>query len=397
MSDDSYYDELGVTPQASRDELKAAYQERISELEAARDKKGVTDAQLQGNREQVARVRSAWNVLADPFQRSRYDERVGAASTNGDASGRDGSDDGDGDDAGDDDGVSSERPEVQLTGWRRLMAPAPPKKRAAAAGNGKAPPPSRPLKQPTVPLPPGMRLADSRSRGMALLFDFAVVLVIYWVVLLVVPGVINSEYKTKVDQINHLNTLHDAQSSIDDANSSLADANKAISKAQDSGKSADLNSAQSDKASAEKDLKSAQSDFNKAAKDVQKDGVEVKHNADAIQKQADKLGDDIRGAQYGSYLVVLVLAMLYLVPATVITGRTFGMRSRRIRIVRVDGSPVGWYGAFTRFFLPIIVALAIPTIGPLLGLGMVLWGYRDANGQGIHDKLARTIVVANAE
>jgi uncharacterized RDD family membrane protein YckC len=85
------------------------------------------------------------------------------------------------------------------------------------------------------------------------------------------------------------------------------------------------------------------------------------------------------------------------VPATVITGRTFGMRSRRIRIVRVDGSPVGWYGAFTRFFLPIIVALAIPTIGPLLGLGMVLWGYRDANGQGIHDKLARTIVVANAE
>ena len=392
MSDDSYYDELGVTPQASRDELKAAYQERISELEAARDKKGVSDAQLQGNREQVARVRAAWNVLADPFQRSRYDERIDSASTNGDASNGDGIDD----DVEDDDGAAGE-PGVQLTGWRKLMAPAPPKKPAARAGNGKPPPPQRPVKEPTIPIPPGMRLADSRSRGMALLFDFAVVLVIYWVVLLVVPGVINSEYKTKVDQINHLNTLHDAQSSIDDANSSLADANKAISKAQDSGKSGDLKSAQSDKASAEKDLKSAQSDFNKAAKDVQKDGVAVKHNADAIQKQADKLGNDIRGAQYGSYLVVLVLALLYLVPATVITGRTLGMRSRRIRIVRVDGSPVGWYGAFVRFFLPIIVALAIPTIGPLLGLGMVLWGYRDANGQGIHDKLARTIVVANAE
>ena len=62
-----------------------------------------------------------------------------------------------------------------------------------------------------------MRLADSRSRGMALLFDFAVVLVIYWVVLLVVPGVINSEYQTKVDSINHLNSLHDAQGNIDDA------------------------------------------------------------------------------------------------------------------------------------------------------------------------------------
>ena len=52
---------------------------------------------------------------------------------------------------------------------------------------------------------------------MALLFDFAVVLVIYWVVLLVVPGIINSDYQTKVDQIDHLNSLHDAQNDIDDA------------------------------------------------------------------------------------------------------------------------------------------------------------------------------------
>ena len=29
-------------------------------------------------------MRAAWNVLADPFQRSRYDERIGTASTNGD-------------------------------------------------------------------------------------------------------------------------------------------------------------------------------------------------------------------------------------------------------------------------------------------------------------------------
>jgi uncharacterized RDD family membrane protein YckC len=393
MTDDTYYDELGVTPQASRDELKAAYQERISELEAARDKKGVSAAQLQGNREQVARVRAAWNVLADPFQRSRYDERIDLASTNGDVSNGDGTDD---DDDLDDDGAAGEG-EVQLTGWRKLMAPAPPKKPAARAGNGKPPPPGRPVKEPTIPIPAGMRLADSRSRGMALLFDFAVVLVIYWVVLLVVPGVINSDYKSKVDSINHLNSLHDAQSDIDDAQSSINDADKAISKAENSGNNGDLKSAQSDKDSAQKDLKSAQSDFNDAAKDVQKDGLPVKHNADAIQKQADKLGDDIRGAQYGSYLVVLVLAMLYLVPATVLTGRTLGMRGRKLRIVRVDGSPVGWYGAFVRFFLPVIVALAIPTIGPLLGLGMVLWGYRDANGQGIHDKLARTLVVTDAQ
>jgi uncharacterized RDD family membrane protein YckC len=391
MTDDSYYDELGVSPQASRDELKAAYQERISELEAAREKKGISDSQLQGNRQEAARVRAAWNVLADPFQRSRYDERTGTASTNGDASGHDDADDVEGDDD-----VSTE-PGTQLTGWRKLMAPAPPKKPAAGAGNGKRPPPQRPAKEPTIPIPSGMRLADSRSRGMALLFDFAVVLVIYWVVLLVVPGVINSDYQSNVDSINHLNSLHDAQGNIDDANSSLKDANSAITKAQNSNNNGDLKSAQDDKASAQKDLKSAQKDFSDAAKDVQKDGLPVKHNADAIQKQSDNLGSDIRGAQYGSYLVVLVLALLYLVPASAITGRTLGMRGRKIRIVRTDGSPVGWYAAFVRFTIPIVLALAIPTIGPLIGLGLILWGYRDPNGQGIHDKLARTIVVTNAE
>ncbi len=242
-----------------------------------------------------------------------------------------------------------------------------------------------------------MRLADSRSRGMALLFDFAVLLVIYWAVLLVVPGIINSEYQTKVDQIDHLNSLHDAQNDIDDARSSVNDANKAITAAENSNNSGDLEDAQSDRASAQRDLRSAQNDFEDAADDVQKDGLPVKHNADAIQKQADNIGDDIRGAQYGSYLVVLVLALLYLVPATAIAGRTLGMRGRKIRIVRVDGRPVGWYAALVRFLVPIVVALAIPTIGPLIGLGLVLWGYRDANGQGIHDKLARTIVVSNAQ
>ena len=154
MSDYSYYDDLGVSPQASRDELKAAYQDRIAALEAAREKKGVSPAQLQGNRQEAARVRAAWNVLADPFQRSRYDERIGSASTNGDVSDHD-------DDVIDvDDGASSTGEEVQLTGWRKLMAPPPPKKPAAGGGNGKPPP--RPLKEPTIPIPPGMRLADSR-------------------------------------------------------------------------------------------------------------------------------------------------------------------------------------------------------------------------------------------
>ena len=88
-----------------------------------------------------------------------------------------------------------------------------------------------------------------------------------------------------------------------------------------------------------------------------------------------------------------MLALGYLVPVTAIKGRTLGMRGRKIKVVRVDGSPVGWYASFTRFALPILLALAIPSFGVILGLGMVAWGYFDRNGQGIHDKLARTIIV----
>ena len=33
----------------------------------------------------------------------------------------------------------------------------------------------------------------------------------------------------------------------------------------------------------------------------------------------------------------------YLVPITALKGRTLGMRGRKIKVVRVDGSPVGWY------------------------------------------------------
>ena len=127
MSDDeTYYDTLGVEPDASRDELKSAYQDRVAELEAAREGKNVSEAALQSNRAEVARVRAAWNVLADPFQRSRYDEQLDTPNGVGE----------DDDDAGVEI-VDDDRPQVQLTGWHKFMAPPPPKPtaKAGAAGN----------------------------------------------------------------------------------------------------------------------------------------------------------------------------------------------------------------------------------------------------------------------
>ena len=51
-----------------------------------------------------------------------------------------------------------------------------------------------------------------------------------------------------------------------------------------------------------------------------------------------------------------------------------------------------------RFFIPLAVAfllqIQLSTLAPLLGLAIVGWSFFDRNRQGIHDKLARTVVVA---
>jgi len=359
MTDENYYEELGVAPGASRDEIRDAHRQRVADLEAARERKGVSDSQLQANRDEVARVRAAWNVLSDPFQRTRYDAELDAPET---ASGDDVElvDDGDGPQAGG---------ETQLTGWRKLLTP-PPKPTAAtngANGSAKASPSNkRPRPEPTVVLPAGVRLAEPRVRGMALLFDISILIVVFFGVSLVLPGLLQSDYKDIQDKISKVNNLHDSRQSLDDAKSAS-------------------------------DKKSAQKDFDKAQKEAQKAGVT---NTDGtpkqLQQQADKLSDKIKTTGYVTSGVTLVLGLAYLVPITARKGYTLGMRGRRLRVVRVDGSPPGWYASFTRFALPLIFAVALPSFGVVLGLGMVAWGYFDKNGQGIHDKLARTLVVTAA-
>jgi uncharacterized RDD family membrane protein YckC len=354
---ENYYDELGVEQGASRDEIRDAHRQRVADLEAARDRKGVTESQLQANRDEVARVRAAWNVLSDPFQRQRYDAGLDAAAQPS----------GEVELVDDDDAEAG--PTTQLTGWRKLLAPPPPKQEAGnrngtAAGKS-APTNRRQRPEPTVELPPGMRLAEPRVRGMALLFDLSILIVIFFGVSLIVPRMIQSDYQDIQDRITKVNDLHDARGDLDDAKGAK------------------------DKANAEKDYEAAQ-------KDARMAGVPEARLDDTkkqLQTYADSLSDDIRTTGYITSATTLVLALLYLVPITVRKGYTLGMRGRRIRVVRVDGSPPGWYASFTRFALPLLLAVAIPSLGPVLGLGMVAWGYFDRNGQGIHDKLARTLVV----
>lgn len=370
---DNYYEELGVEPGASRDELRDAHRRRVADLETARERKGISDSQLQANRDEVARVRAAWNVLSDPFQRQRYDARL---------------DQGPGEEVElVDDDEPGPQPGTEPKGWRKILAPPPPPKNGAGNGNGNgkggrnaAQGTRRPRPEPSIAVPEGMRLAEPRTRGMALLFDIAVLIVIFFGVSLILPRLVQSNYNDIQDRVSSVNDLHDARQSLSDAQQSANDAKGA-----------------SDTKSAQSDLKSAQNDYNKALKDAKDNGAPAakvdNKNAKQLQTYADDLTDKIKTTGYITTLATLILGLLYLVPITAKKGYTLGMRGRRIRVVRVDGSPCGWYAALVRFSLPLLLAVAIPSFGPILGLGMVAWAYFDRNGQGLHDKLARTIVV----
>jgi uncharacterized RDD family membrane protein YckC len=376
---DNYYEELGVEPGASRDELREAHRRRVSELEAARERKNITESQLQANRDEVARVRAAWNVLSDPFQRQRYDAQL---ASEGESSGEV--------ELVDDEPESTSG---QLTGWRKLLAPPPPKQPSGGSGggngnrNGKTPARvdrnGRPRPEPTVELPAGMTLAEPRVRGMALLFDISILIVIFFAVSLIVPRLIQSDYQDIQDRISNTSDLKDARESLRDAQKDVDNAKNA-----------------SDRRSANSDLRDAQKDYRSAVKDARDADVPARFldtsdppTPKQLQTYIDNQSDEIKTTGYITTGLTFVLALAYLVPMTARKGYTLGMRGRRIRVVRVDGSPVGWYPAFTRFALPILLALAIPSFGVVLGLGMVAWGFFDRNGQGIHDKLARTLVV----
>ncbi len=349
---DTHYELIGVPPDASREDIRTAYRARVEELQAARDKKGVGDAALAENREAVARLNTAWNVLSDPYQRGRYDERLAEGEVAR----------GDEVELVDDQGSTT-----QLQGWRKIFAPPPPAKGRSAAT-------SRP--QPTT-VAGGLRVAEQRSRFRALTFDFLLVALIFAGVQSVVPPLVKSDYHHIVDRVNH---LRDQSSKLDDkadAADSRADrAATALAKAKRQG-----DSAAEDAARSTRDAQRAK------AKSFRK---EANHDDDV----AKKANDTLRTSSLIANLVILVLALLYLVPLTALRGQTFGHRIAKVRVVREDGSPVGVLPCVYRYGMPLLLALAFGVpFGGALALFLVLMGTGKGTHQGMHDKLAHTLVV----
>ena len=76
---ETHYELLGVEPDASKDEIRAAYRDRLEELRGKAEK-GRSDQARDGARAETARLNAAWQVLSDPFQRQRYDAGLADAS-----------------------------------------------------------------------------------------------------------------------------------------------------------------------------------------------------------------------------------------------------------------------------------------------------------------------------
>jgi uncharacterized RDD family membrane protein YckC len=81
----------------------------------------------------------------------------------------------------------------------------------------------------------------------------------------------------------------------------------------------------------------------------------------------------------------LVLSALYYIGMWATSGQTIGKTATGMRIVSVDGSRLTWGKAIIRYLGYIIS-------GVLLSLGF-LWIVFDPRRQGLHDKLAGTLVV----
>ena len=93
-------------------------------------------------------------------------------------------------------------------------------------------------------------------------------------------------------------------------------------------------------------------------------------------------------------LTFLVLSALYEVVPVALSGRTFGKLMLGLKVERIDGpsEPVGFVRSFGRWLVP-NAAIAIPMVGPFVYLAVVGIVAFDPRRQGLHDRLAGTVVL----
>jgi hypothetical protein len=126
--------------------------------------------------------------------------------------------------------------------------------------------------------------------------------------------------------------------------------------------------------------------------------AEARRRADELGERNRELERDLEEAREGPGVVRLLMqlldevgiglgwAALYFTFFPVVwRGRTPGKRLLRIRVIRLDGKPIGWWNAFNRFG-----GYAASVFTGLLGFLEMFW---DHNRMALHDRIASTVVV----
>lgn len=106
----------------------------------------------------------------------------------------------------------------------------------------------------------------------------------------------------------------------------------------------------------------------------------------------ESLAGGMLALQLKAYLIYVVLGTLYYVVCHGTIGQTVGKMAVGIRLIRDDGSKVGWGVALKRALINPIVQI-VPLVGGFVGILNGLWPLWDDRCQSLGDKVARTLVV----
>ena len=348
---DDYYELLGVDEDAPVDDIRSAY----------RDKKSSVDTSAGDNaKSDVAKLNKAWNVLSDPYQRGRYDQQRNTEV--GD----------DGDDY-EDDGENDDEAPVARSRTPRAT------NRAEKRRNAR-----QPLK-PTVKLPAGVHFATMKQRLIAMAIDLLILIGLFFAGSIgVLPALEKSQHPAAYNAARKL-----VKTTIPAAQKVTSDANKAASTA--AGK-VDTLTKQHAPSSEIADAKAASTAAGKkktAAQDAEK----------KVNAELTKQNKVLYPLQNEVTVVVFLIGLLVLVLPYLFGKQTLGKETQHIRVIRLDGTPARFGDAVRRYGLLLLAALALSlVIGPTGGLVAVfvatLWT-RNPNQQGLQDRLAKTLVVAD--
>ena len=280
---------------------------------------------------EVARVRTAWNVLSDPFQRQRYDAQL-AGRADGD--------------------VDDRRRRRRRRGRHRRRAHRLAQAAGAAAaeaarrngarrrGNGDgaaAGAPRRPRSRRSR-CPPGMQLAEppAARHGDAVRHRHRCC-VIFIGDQLPASRRDPERLPDNVEQIDKVSTLRPRRTTSTTPRPTRREDDRDRRRRRDDGQGAPTTKRrQPPKRRTDERRRTSDDEAGQNAEE------QDRRRPPSVRRQ-DDLRDDIAGTQLDRRSRSLVLALLYLVPSTARTGQTLGMRSRKLKVVRVDGQPVGWW------------------------------------------------------